>query len=128
MKLLLLASAGGAIGAGARYLMSVGIHRLVGRGAVFPWETLTVNIIGCFLMGVIIEALALRFTGSLELRTFLATGILGGFTTFSAFSLDVATLVSRKEQMLAMVYIIGSVGLSILAFYLGLMLARQVWA
>ena len=86
MRLVLYAAAGGAIGTVARHLANVGFGRWLGAG--FPWSTLFVNVVGGFLMGVLIEALALRFQGSLELRTFIATGILGGFTTFSAFSMD----------------------------------------
>lgn len=126
MKLFILACVGGALGAGGRYLVSVGVVRWLGVAATFPWATLIVNIVGSFLMGVLIEALALRFAGSPELRTFLATGVLGGFTTFSAFSMDVASLVGRKEQSLAVLYIAGSVGLSILALYVGLAVTRQI--
>ncbi|MCH9808866.1 MAG: fluoride efflux transporter CrcB [Alphaproteobacteria bacterium] len=126
MKLLMLACAGGAIGAGARYLVGVGVARFVGVAGGFPWATLCVNIVGSFLMGLFVEALALRLSGSPELRTLIATGVLGGFTTFSAFSLDFATLMTRKEEFLAGLYLISSVTLSILALYAGLMLARQV--
>jgi len=126
MKLLLLASLGGAIGAGARYLVGITVTRVVGIGTLLPWATLIVNIVGSFLIGVLIATLALRITGSPELRTFLATGILGGFTTFSAFSLDVVSLLEKKEQGLAALYIAGSVGLSILALFAGLVLVRQV--
>lgn len=128
MKLLLLACAGGALGAGARYLVGVGVMKALGPTAAFPWATLSVNVVGSFLMGVFIEALALRFGGSPELRTFVATGILGGFTTFSAFSLDFVSLVSRKQEMAAGLYVMSSVMLSILALYAGLMVARQVLA
>lgn len=126
MKLLLYACAGGAFGAGARYLVGVGVTRFVGINAMFPWATLCVNVVGSFLMGVLIDSLALKFQASLELRTLFATGVLGGFTTFSAFSLDFVTLMSRKESLLAGVYVASSVGLSILALYAGLALARQV--
>lgn len=125
MKLLAYACAGGAFGAGARYLVGIGVARLVGVNAMFPWATLCVNVVGSFLMGVLIESLALKFQASLEMRTLLATGVLGGFTTFSAFSLDFVTLMSRKESLLAGVYIASSVGLSILALYAGLALMRQ---
>jgi CrcB protein len=77
-------------------------------------------------MGALIEALALRFNGSLELRTFLATGILGGFTTFSAFSMDAVLLMQRGETAAAAVYIGASVLLSILALLAGLFLTRLV--
>jgi CrcB protein len=122
MRLLLLASAGGAIGAGARYLVHVGIARVLGTS--FPWATLTVNVLGCLLMGIVVELVVLRLDGSPELRTFLAAGILGGFTTFSAFALDVEALVSRHQHAAAAIYVAASVGLSILALYVGLMLAR----
>jgi CrcB protein len=126
MKLLLLASAGGAIGAGARHLVNVGMGRML--GTAFPWGTLTVNIVGSFLMGLLIEYFLLRGISSSETRTFLATGILGGFTTFSAFSLDVAVLMDRKEHAAAALYMAGSVGISILMLYAGFALARQVLA
>ena len=81
-------AAGGALGASARYLLGRASGRLFGFG--FPWGTLTVNVLGCFLMGVLIEAMALRWPVHNELRAFLTVGVLGGFTTFSAFSADFA--------------------------------------
>lgn len=126
MKMLFLASAGGAIGAGARHLVNVGMGRLLGTS--FPWGTLTVNIVGSFLMGLVIEYIMLRAAGSAEMRAFLATGILGGFTTFSAFSLDVSLLIGRKEQGFAVLYVAGSVGVSILMLYVGFSVARSVFA
>jgi fluoride exporter len=122
MRLLLLAALGGAAGSAARHLVNVGFGRWLGAG--FPWSTLFVNVAGGLLMGVLIEALALRFSGSLALRTFLATGVLGGFTTFSAFSLDFVMLVERQELALAAAYVAASVMLSILALYAGLALTR----
>lgn len=124
MKMFLLAAAGGALGAGARYLVGVGAMRLM--GPAFPWGTLSVNIVGCFLMGVLIEGAALKWSMSNELRTFLATGILGGFTTFSAFSLDFAVLMERKAQASALVYLSASVGFSILALFAGLSIMRAL--
>jgi len=126
MRLLLLATVGGAIGAGARHLVSVGFGRWL--GPVFPWSTVFINILGSVLMGVLIEALALRFNGSLELRTFLATGILGGFTTFSAFSLDAYALITRGDTAAGLCYVAASVLLSIVGLYAGLTLTRQVLA
>jgi fluoride exporter len=124
MKLLLLAALGGGIGAGARHLVNVAFGRWLGPG--FPWSTLAVNVIGSFLMGVLITSFALRFQGSLEARTLLATGILGGFTTFSAFSLDFANLAERGQWGLAASYAGGSVLASILALFVGLWWARAV--
>jgi fluoride exporter len=125
MRLLLLASLGGGIGAGARFLVQAAMLRWLGPG--FPWWTLAINVVGSFLMGVVVELVASRFANSAEVRTFLATGILGGFTTFSAFSLDFVTLIDAKQQTAAMLYAIGSVSLSILALYLGLILSRAIF-
>jgi fluoride exporter len=125
MRLLLLATVGGGIGAGARFIVQAGMMRWLGPG--FPWWTLAINVVGSFLMGVVVELVASRFANSAEVRTFLATGILGGFTTFSAFSLDFVTLIDAKQQTAAMLYAIGSVSLSILALYAGLILARALF-
>lgn len=125
MKLFLLAATGGALGAGARHLVNLSFGKWFGVG--FPWATLAVNVAGCFLMGVLIELLALRFGGSLELRTFLATGILGGFTTFSAFSMDFAHLVQRGDLMLGFVYVAASVILSLGAVFAGLAVTRAAF-
>ena len=123
MKLILLAAAGGAIGAAGRYIVGISAVRLLGHG--FPWGTLSVNILGSFLMGVLIEAWALRFNAPQEVRVFLATGLLGGFTTFSAFSLDLVTLFERKDYGTALIYLMGSVGLSLLALFAGLYVMRE---
>ena len=124
MKHLFYAMAGGALGSGARHLVNVGMGRWLGPG--FPWWTFFVNVTGCFLMGALIESLALRFQGSIDLRTLLATGVLGGYTTFSAFSLDFAVLLQRGEQGSAALYLIGSVVASILGLYAGLWLTRLI--
>jgi CrcB protein len=113
---------GGAIGSAARYGVNVWSGRML--GTAFPWHTLTVNVIGCFLMGVIIELAALRLNLGNDVRAFLTTGILGGFTTFSAFSLDFALLVERKDYLAAGVYGAGSVVLSLAAVFAGLHLVR----
>ena len=115
---------GGAIGSAARYGVNVWSGRLL--GAAFPWATLAVNIIGCFAMGLLIELMALKFNVSTEARAFLTTGILGGFTTFSAFSLDFALLVERKTYLLAGAYAAGSVLLSLAAVFAGLYLVRAL--
>ena len=123
IKYALLAAVGGAIGAAARYLVNVLTLHLFGPG--FPWGTLTVNIAGSFIMGLFIGLGALRFDFSNEVRVLIATGILGGFTTFSAFSLDFVTLFERKDYGLAAIYLAGSAGLSILALFAGLIIIRQ---
>jgi fluoride exporter len=122
MQLFLAAAAGGALGAGARFLVNVACTQLL--GPVFPWATLTVNVVGSFLMGLVVGFSGLLLGGSSVLRTFLATGILGGFTTFSAFSLDVVQLVERRQHALAALYISASVVISIAALWAGLTAAR----
>jgi fluoride exporter len=124
MRLLVWAMVGGALGSGARHLVNVGMGRWLVAG--FPWWTLFVNVTGSFLMGVLIEAFALKFQGSQDLRTFLATGVLGGYTTFSAFSMDFAHLMQRHDYLAAGLYLAGSVALAILALYAGLWLTRWV--
>ena len=117
---------GGGLGAAARYGMNVGIGRAL--GSAFPWHTLAVNIIGSFLMGVLTEAMALRLNLSNEMRLFLVTGVLGGFTTFSAFALDFALLVERRDMIGAAGYVLASVGLSLIACFVGLALVRELVA
>lgn len=115
---------GGALGASGRYLTGVWAARLLGHG--FPYGTLIVNVVGCFLMGAIVEAAALKWSLSQEMRAFLTTGVLGGFTTFSAFALDLAVLYERKATGLATLYLGASVFLSIAALFAGLWLVRAV--
>lgn len=112
---------GGGIGALCRHL--VGLLAVRHFGLAFPWGTLIVNCVGSLLMGVLIGSLALR-GGNTALRLLMATGFLGGFTTFSTFSLDVATLWQRGEALPAVLYISASVVLSIAGVFLGLWLAR----
>jgi CrcB protein len=122
MKLVLLAAAGGAFGSAARYLVTLLSGQLFGLG--FPWGTIAVNIAGSFLMGLVVALGALKFSLSNEMRVLIATGFLGGFTTFSAFSMDFALLVERKHYGLAGLYAAGSVTLSILALFAALLLVR----
>ena len=124
MKFIAYAALGGAIGASGRYLVGLLAVRLFGLG--FPYGTFIVNIVGALLMGVLIEALALRFQGSSELRTLLATGVLGGFTTFSAFSLEVATMIERDQWSIAALYAFLSVVLSVGALFAGLYCGRTL--
>ena len=115
---------GGAIGASGRFFTTSMTGRLVGHG--FPWGTMTVNVVGSFVMGALISFMAIKWSTSAEMRAFLTTGLLGGFTTFSAFSLDFATLIERKEHVAAFAYAAGSVGLSLLAVFAGLVVMRTV--
>ncbi|QKD03961.1 fluoride efflux transporter CrcB [Mesorhizobium loti] len=120
---LLLVVIGGGIGAGIRHLTNIGALRLIGPN--YPWGTIVINIVGSFAMGLFIAAL-MRRGGSNELRLFVATGILGGFTTFSAFSLDFATLWERGATLPAFGYALASVIGAIIALFLGLWLARSL--
>ena len=124
MPMALAIALGGAAGALSRHYMAAAVSRAFGLG--FPYGTLTVNVVGCFLMGLLVEALALRFSITPEARGFLAVGLLGGFTTFSAFSLEVALLYERGQLLLAALYVVASVVLSVAALFGGLAVGR--WA
>ena len=124
MKLILAVAAGGALGALGRHLVILNMTRMF--GFAFPWGTLTVNVLGSFLFGLLAEAIALRWQAGLELRAFLLVGGLGAFTTFSTFSMDVALLTERGALMPAFAYIAASVLLSIGALFAGLALARAL--
>lgn len=121
---LLIVALGGAVGASLRHLTGLAALRLMGPG--FPWGTLAVNVVGSFAMGVFIELLARRLEASIELRLLIATGLLGGFTTFSAFSLDAVVLWERGEAASAIGYIAASVILAIGALFAGLSLTRSL--
>ncbi len=122
MKLLLLACAGGAIGAGLRHLVNRAAVNLFDLEVA--WATLAVNVLGSLLMGIVVAAVIYRLPDAMALRIFLATGVLGGFTTFSAFSIDVFALAERGDVMLAVAYVVASVVLSILACSVGFLLTR----
>ncbi|WP_096784597.1 fluoride efflux transporter CrcB [Rhodobacter sp. CZR27] len=121
---LLQVALGGALGASARYLTNIASMRLFGSG--FPIGTVFVNVLGSFLMGVLVVVLAHK--GGNRWAPFLMTGILGGFTTFSAFSLDAATLYERGELGLAAVYVVVTVSLSLVALFAGMATMRGVFA
>ena len=120
--LLLAIAVGGALGSLARHFLSSSIYGVT--GSAFPWGILVVNVLGGFLMGLIVELGALKLSYSPEMRAFMTTGILGGFTTFSAFSLDAVLLWERGEVLSAAIYVILSVALSIGALAVGLMIMR----
>ncbi|MBU4529702.1 MAG: fluoride efflux transporter CrcB [Hoeflea sp.] len=124
MNALALVFIGGGLGAVSRHLTGMAVMRV--SGARFPWGTMVVNIAGCLAMGLLIAWLARRSAGGSDLRLLLATGFLGGFTTFSAFSLDAVTLYERGALTAAAAYVIASVTVSILALFGGLWLARQL--
>lgn len=120
---LLLVAAGGAVGSVCRYLVGIATLRLFGPN--FPWGTLTVNIVGSLAIGILVELIARRFDASIELRLLIVTGFLGGFTTFSAFSLDVISLFERGAVVQAGVYVASSILFSLLAVFVGLALVRS---
>ncbi|MCC2111757.1 MAG: fluoride efflux transporter CrcB [Hyphomicrobiales bacterium] len=124
MQHLLVVAAGGAAGAALRHLVNLWTLRALGPG--FPWGTLTVNLLGSLMMGVFIELLALKFQGSTNLRLLVATGMLGGFTTFSAFSLDLVVMIERGATATAAAYIGTSVIGGVIGLFLGLRLVRMV--
>ena len=123
LRQIILVAVGGAVGSVARHLVSVASLRLFGPG--FPYGTLIVNLVGAFVMGVFIEILARRFGGSTDLRLLIATGVLGGFTTFSSFALDTAVLWERGELVSSFVYVAVTLILGLAALFLGLGLARN---
>lgn len=124
---LLLVAGGGGAGAVARYLLGVQALRAFGTG--LPWGTLIANAVGGLLMGVLAAVLAYRGGGDQERwRLLLGVGVLGGFTTFSAYSLEVALMIERREWATAFGYALGSVVLSVCALFAGLLLMRRVLA
>lgn len=126
MKIVLAVAAGGALGAVARYYSAGFIGRLVGLD--FPAGTLAVNVLGSFLMGLLVELSALAWSPSPELRAMIAVGFLGAFTTFSAFSLDAVLLLQRGQIFSAGAYVALSVCLSVGGFVLALYLVRSFLA
>ncbi len=123
MTSLLWVATGGAIGATLRHLAGILALRIMGAG--FPWGTLFVNIFGSLLMGLFIAWMTKKSGVTNDMRLFVATGILGGFTTFSAFSLDVANMVERGAMTSAFVYIAVSVIISLAAVFIGLWFGRS---
>ena len=121
----LLVILGAGLGGGARHGVNVAMARLL-PGLGFPLATLVINVLGSFLMGVLIEAFALRGAATHPARLFLTTGVLGGFTTFSTFSLDAVALYQRGEVAAALVYVLASVVTGILGLLAGLALVRAL--
>jgi CrcB protein len=121
---MLVVALGGALGAVLRYMVST-IQSPVWTG--FPYGIFTVNVSGGFVMGVLTELMALKFSVSSETRAFLTTGIMGGYTTFSTFSLESALLIQRQAWGLAVSYVFGSALISILALFCGLWIVRAAY-
>lgn len=122
-ELIAAVALGGALGAVMRYAVYLAADALL--ASRFPWATLTVNTLGSLVMGSFAAIVTVRGVVPPELRAFLAVGILGSFTTFSTFSLDVVTLVERGRMTMAVVYVAGSLVLSLSGFLAGASLARR---
>lgn len=122
---ILLVAVGGAIGSVARYLVGLCATRLAGPN--FPFGTLTVNVAGAFAIGLLVEMIARRFGASAEIRVFIVTGILGGFTTWSSFTLDTMVLFERGEIGLSALYLLASLLVSFAAVFAGLALGRALF-
>ena len=125
MTRLLLVALGGAIGASARYGLGLAALRFAPH-AVWPWATFAANVAGGLLMGLLVGWLALRAGAEQEaIRLFAAVGLLGGFTTFSAFSLEAVQMIERRQWALAGGYVVASTVVAIVALFVGLMIARR---
>ena len=117
---IILVALGGALGAVGRYLAGLMLKTASG----FPWATMSVNILGSFLMGLVFGWLSRQNGGSEMLRLFLAVGILGGFTTFSAFSMDLFDLLQKRDMAATTLYLGGSLFGGVAAFIIGFMALR----
>ncbi len=121
---VLAVALGGALGSVARYGAGVALGRAL--GASFPWGTLAVNVLGCLLIGAVLHAADERGGISPATRLFVATGFLGGFTTFSAFGLETVLLARGRDLLAASANVVANVGLGLAAVWLGRMLAAAV--
>jgi CrcB protein len=121
---ILLVAIGGAIGSIARYL--TGQFAVRHFGPNFPWGTLAVNIVGSLAIGIFAELIGRKFNAPQEWRLFIITGFLGGFTTFSSFSLDVTVMFDRGDVFLALAYVAASLLVSLFAVFAGLALMRAL--
>ena len=126
MKTILAIALGGALGSVLRYGVYVGTGKMLGMS--FPWGTLIVNVAGSFLIGVLTGVFANIWQPSQEMKLFLVTGFLGGFTTFSTFSLDFSNLWSEGATAMAAGYAVASVAFSVLALFAGLVAVRFLTA
>lgn len=125
MQASIIVFIGAGLGGVLRHVLNVWITMLLGHG--FPYGILTINVIGSLAMGLVAGWFAFAGEGPSGLKMFLGTGLLGGFTTFSAFSLDTALLMERGETLLAATYVVGSVVLSVLGLFLGLWAMRAAF-
>lgn len=124
MYAFLIVFIGAGIGGAMRHTVNVAAAALA--GTAFPFGTLSINIAGSLIMGALVEWFALRFDPGQHWRLFITTGVVGGFTTFSAFSLETVLLIERGTPWLAATYVIASVVVSIAALFAGLTLVRHI--
>jgi CrcB protein len=125
MSMIIAIAIGGAAGAVGRHFVNIGMASLLGHG--FPWGTLTVNVVGSLIMGLLVHLMAVSWTVSPEMRALLTVGGLGAFTTFSTFSIDAVVLYERGAIGAAAIYVIVSVVAAIGALFLGLRLGRMLF-
>lgn len=123
-QLLLFVGLGGAIGAVGRFLVMSAVGHFTHAG--FPWGTLTVNVLGAFTLGAVLELSALAWSPSPEIRAMVVVGGLGAFTTFSTFSMDLYYLLDRGQLVSASAYAVGSVLVCLVAFWAGMSVLRVV--
>lgn len=124
MKTLLFVALGGALGASCRY--GVGVAAAHFGSGHLPWGTIAVNVIGSTALGILVAMMTFSWSLSHDMRAFVVVGVLGGFTTFSAFSLEVVLLIERGRLELAAVYLLGTVIISVGGLFAGLRLTRMV--
>ncbi len=125
MNPILVVAAGGALGSVARYLVGVWATRLFGIG--FPWGTLCVNLVGSFVIGLVVELSALRFQLTPETRLFIITGLIGGFTIFSSYALEISAVMQRGNHILAALYAFGSIIAGVGAIFLAILIVRRIY-
>ena len=114
---------GGAVGGGLRYLLNVALS---GPETAFPWSTFIENVVGCFLLGVLMVFVLEVWSPTRYVRPFLGVGVLGGFTTFSAYTVDTHRLLAAGEVPLGMAYLFGSVAVGLAASWAGIQLTRRL--
>jgi len=125
MNMVLAIALGGGFGAVMRHYAVNWVTSILGHS--FPYGILFVNVMGSFLIGLIVEALAIKYELPFEVRAFLVTGFLGGFTTFSTFSLDIFKMIETGEYISSVVYILSSVLISLIALFLAIYMVREIF-
>ncbi len=123
MNILAAVALGGALGAVGRFLVGRLMVKIMGTG--FPWATLTVNIAGSFLIGFLVAMFATKINANMQWQAFLVVGILGGFTTFSAFTLEIGLMLQRNEFTTAAIYAFGSLLLGMVSLFAGLWIGKN---